>query len=66
MTITMATKRGTNGLRKWLVFDLANNPEALINFEAYLAHHFDKWIAKRAHDPEGMAAEFEYFAGLYD
>lgn len=21
MTVTMATKRGTNGLRKWLVFD---------------------------------------------
>lgn len=45
---------------------LANNPEALIGFESYLAHHFDKWIAKWAHDPEGMAAEFEYFAGLYD
>ena len=43
---------------------LANNPEALDNFESYLSRHFDKWLATWVTTPEGMASEFEMFAEM--
>ena len=41
-----------------------NNPEALDNFEDYLAHHFDEWVKKYASTPVGMAYEFKMFADM--
>ena len=43
---------------------LANNPENLDNFESYLSHCFDKWLATWVTTPAGMANEFETFAEM--
>lgn len=45
---------------------LAENPDALSNFESYLGNSFDTWIKKYASTPEGMSREFKSFADMYD
>lgn len=52
-------KRLTKAIKR-----LANNPEALDNFENYLSCHFDKWLATWVTTPTGMANEFEMFAEM--
>ena len=51
---------------KAAILKMAEHPETLENFCSYLSYHFAGWMEKWANDPEGMAAEFEYFAGMYD
>jgi len=45
---------------------LAENPDALDNFESYLSMHFDAWLKKYAANPASMAAELHRFAHMFD
>lgn len=45
---------------------LASNEDAINNMESYLSYHFDSWMKKWAHDPEGITGELENFAKMYD
>ena len=45
---------------------LANNEEALDNFENYLSYHFAAWMEKYAGYPEGLVSEMECFAKMFD
>lgn len=42
----------------------AKNPESLDNFESYLSRHYDTWMKKYAHDPDGLTAELTHFAHI--
>ena len=44
--------------------ELAEQPEALRNFELYLGIHFDAWLKKWANTPYGIADEFEQFSKI--
>lgn len=55
-----SAERLTKAIKK-----LAENPEALENFESYLSQHFDKWFEKYANTPESLAFEFEQFSQIY-
>lgn len=48
------------------ILHFAENPDALYNFECYISRHFGTWLVKWAGTPEGMAAELERFAHMYD
>lgn len=43
---------------------LANNKDALENFESYISHHFQVWLNKWARTPEDIISEFEHFANI--
>ena len=43
---------------------LANNEDALFNFESYLTQHFPEWCRKYANTPEGLVSEFREFANI--
>ena len=43
---------------------LANNKDALENFENYISHHFQVWLDKWARTPEDIISEFKNFAEL--
>lgn len=43
---------------------LANNEDALFNFESYLTHHFPEWCRRYANDPESLVNEFCNFADM--
>lgn len=43
---------------------MANNEEALSNFESYLGQHFEKWVKNYANDMEGLTYEMESFAQI--
>ena len=45
---------------------LAEDTEALENFEFYLALHFDAWLEKWANTPENITAELMNFATMYN
>jgi len=44
---------------------MAEDEDALNNFECYLSHHFKAWLEKFANTPEGITEEFETFASMY-
>lgn len=44
--------------------ELANNENALNNFESYLGQHFEKWVKNYAHDMEGLTYELQSFAQI--
>lgn len=43
---------------------LAENEEALENFNNYLSIHYGQWIEKYASDPGGLTDELERFADM--
>jgi hypothetical protein len=43
---------------------LAENPEALENFENYLDHHYDVWFEKYANTPENLVFELRHFSEI--
>lgn len=43
---------------------LAENPDNLDNLKCYLEHHFDIWMEKYAHTPEGLTSEMKSFAEM--
>ena len=43
---------------------LANNKDALENFESYIAHHFQAWLDKWASTPEDIIYDFEWFSRI--
>lgn len=44
---------------------LANDEEALANFESYLSYHFDTWLKRYASTPEEIVFETKMFAEMY-
>lgn len=48
-----------DAIRKFAV-----NPDALDNFESYLAMHFDVWYNKFAHTPDDLVSEFKEFSNI--
>lgn len=45
---------------------MANNEEALENFEIYLSYHFHAWLENFANTPGAMACEINDFAHMFD
>ena len=43
---------------------IAEKSENIDNFECYLENHFDVWMGKYAHTPEGLAYEMKSFAEM--
>ena len=43
---------------------IAEKPDNLDNLEGYLENHFDVWMEKYAHTPEGLAYEMKSFAEI--
>ena len=43
---------------------IAEKPENIDNLECYLEKHFDVWMEKYAHTPEGLAHEMKSFAEM--
>lgn len=44
---------------------LAENDEALENFETYLSYHFETWLKNYANTPESISTELKDFANIY-
>ena len=45
--------------------NLADDEEALNNFESYLSYHFDTWLKEFASTPEGLTSELKCFSEMY-
>lgn len=46
--------------------NLADDEEALNNFESYLTYQFDTWLREFASTPEGLTSELKFFSEMYD
>ena len=44
---------------------IAASEDSCERLEAYLSHHFDKWLEKFASTPEGIVSEMDSFVGDY-
>lgn len=44
---------------------MADNDDALENFELYLSYHFEAWLKNYANTPENISAELKDFANIY-
>lgn len=47
------------------ILALAENSDALCNFESYLSYNFAQWLRKDASSVEGLVEEFEGFARMW-
>ena len=57
MTNTQAAEKFCTAIKT-----LAERPDAMEIFEAYLSRHFDKWLKRFANTPEQIAEELQHFA----
>lgn len=44
---------------------IAENDEALENFEMYLSYHFEAWLKNYANTPDKISTEIKDFANIY-
>ena len=45
---------------------MAENEDAISNFEGYLSYHLPNWFSRFVTTPEGLADELHTFAHMYD